>query len=50
MRLQDPWWQKTAAKKHMSDTSKYIMAAARERRWESGRHGRGGGDSDAAES
>ena len=39
-----------AAINHLSATLKYILATARERRWKSGRRGRGGGDRDVAES
>ena len=41
-----PWWRQTAARKQLSATLKEISAAARERRWKSGRRGRGRGDRD----
>ena len=46
-RLQDPWWRQMAAINKLSATLKEISAAAREKRWESGRRGGGGGDRDA---
>ena len=49
-RLRETWWEQTVARKQLSATLKYILAAARERRWKSGRRGRGGGDNDAEES
>ena len=49
-RRRDPWWWKTAARKQLSATLKYILEAARERRWKSGRCGGGRGDRDVEES
>ena len=41
-KLQDPWWRKAAAEKHLTVTLKEILEAARERRQkEFGRNGRG---------
>ena len=37
------WWIQTADRKQLSATLKEILAATRERRWKSGRRGRGGG-------
>ena len=43
-KLQDPWWRKAAADKHLRVTLKYILVAARDQRQrESGRGGRGEG-------
>ena len=49
-RRQEPWWRQTASRKQLSDTLKDISAAARERRWKSGRRGGGGGYRNAEES
>ena len=49
-RCREPWWRQTAARKHMSVMLKEISAASREKRWESGRCGGGGGDRDAVDS
>ena len=38
-----------AARKHLSATLKFILVAARERRWKSGRCGGGGGDREVAD-
>ena len=43
-RRQEPWWRQTAASKQLIATLKDILAAARERRWKSGRLGGGGLD------
>ena len=43
------WWQKKAARKQLSATLKYILAAARERRWKLGRHGEGRGGREVVE-
>ena len=47
---QETWWMQTVARKQLSATLKDISAAARERRWKSGRRGGGGGDMDTEES
>ena len=44
-----PWWQETAERKHLSATLKYILAATRDRRWKSGRRGKGGIGREVAE-
>ena len=47
----EPRWRQTAARKKLSATLKYISAAARERRWKSGRRGDiGGWERDVEES
>ena len=46
-RRRDPWWKKTAARKHLSATLKEILVAAREWHWKSGSRGMNGGDRDA---
>ena len=48
-RLWDTWWWKTAARKQLSATLKYILVAERERCWKSSRRGGGGGDRYAEE-
>ena len=42
-RLWDPWWIKTAARKQLSVTLKYILEATRDRCWKYVRHGESGG-------
>ena len=46
----DPWWQKMEARKQVSEILEEIFAAVRERSWESGRRGEGGGGREVAES
>ena len=51
VRRQELWWRKTAARKYLSATLKWISAVARERRWKSDRRGdSGGGERDTEES
>ena len=49
-RHREPWWRQTAAINQLSATLKWILEAARERRWKSGRRGGRGGDRDTEES
>ena len=49
-RRRDPWWKKTAARKHLSATIEDILEAARERRQESRSHGEGRGGEEVSES
>ena len=49
-RRQEPWWRKMAARNQWSATLKDFLAEARERRWKSGRRGRGRRDMDAEDS
>ena len=44
-----PCWRLTMDQKHLSAISEEISTAARERRWESGRNGKGGGGREVAE-
>ena len=46
----ETWWRQTAAWNQMSATLEHILAAARARRWESGRRGEVGGGREVAES
>ena len=41
-RPREPWWRQTTTRKHLSATLKYILAAAKDRSWKSGRRGKNG--------
>ena len=49
-RRREPWWRKTAARKQLRTTLKYISVAERERRCKSGRHGKGRGGTEVVDS
>ena len=49
-RLREPCWRQTTTRKQPSDTLKDILAAARDRRWKSGRRGGGEGNRNTSES